>query len=58
LADAVLPQVPLGKPIETQDIADANVFLASERAAIITGQIIKASAGHAFQLLFAAEGQR
>ena len=47
LASAVLPQIPLGKLIQPQDIAETIVFLASERAAMVTGQIIKVSGGHA-----------
>ncbi|MDR1570546.1 MAG: SDR family oxidoreductase [Oscillospiraceae bacterium] len=47
LANAVLPKIPLGKLIQPQDIADTILFLASERAAMITGQIIKVSGGHA-----------
>ena len=47
LAAAVLPQIPLGNLIEPSDIADTILFLASERAAQITGQIIKVSGGHA-----------
>ena len=47
LTKAVLPQIPLGKLIQPQDIADAIVFLASERAAMLTGQVIKVSGGHA-----------
>ncbi|MDR1541235.1 MAG: SDR family oxidoreductase [Clostridiales bacterium] len=33
--------------MQPQDIADTILFLASERAAMITGQIIKVSGGHA-----------
>ena len=47
LANAVLPQIPLGKLINPQDIAETIVFLASERAAMVTGQVIKVSGGHA-----------
>ena len=50
LANAVLPQIPLGKLIQPQDIADTIVFLASERAAMITGQVIKVSGGHASRI--------
>ena len=39
--------IPLGKLIQPQDIADTIIFLASERAAMLTGQIIKVSGGHA-----------
>jgi 3-oxoacyl-[acyl-carrier protein] reductase len=47
LAKAVLHQIPLGKLIQPEDIADTIVFLSSERAAMITGQVIKVSGGHA-----------
>jgi len=47
LTNAVLPQIPLGKLIQPQDIADTIVFLASECAAMLTGQVIKVSGGHA-----------
>ena len=43
----VVPQIPLGKLIRPEDIADAILFLASERAKMITGQVIKVSGGHA-----------
>lgn len=46
LAKAVIPQIPLGKLIQPQDIANTIVFLASECAAMVTGQIIKVSGGH------------
>ena len=47
LANAVLPQIPLGKLIQPQDIAETALFLASERSAMVTGQVIKVSGGHA-----------
>jgi len=47
LANAVLPQIPLGKLIQPQDIAETILFLASARAAMVTGQVIKVSGGHA-----------
>jgi 3-oxoacyl-[acyl-carrier protein] reductase len=47
LEEAILPQIPLGKLIQPQDIACTIVFLASERAAMVTGQVIKVSGGHA-----------
>lgn len=47
LEKSVLPQIPLGKLIRPEDIADAIIFLSSKRAAQITGQIIKVSGGHA-----------
>ena len=45
LENAVLPLIPLGRLIQPQEIADAIVFLSSERAAMITGQVIKVSGG-------------
>ncbi|MDR1491099.1 MAG: SDR family oxidoreductase [Clostridiales bacterium] len=33
--------------MQPKDIADTVVFLASERAAMVTGQVIKVSGGHA-----------
>jgi 3-oxoacyl-[acyl-carrier protein] reductase len=47
LEKTVLPQIPLGKLIQPEDIADAIVFLASIRASMLTGQVIKVSGGHA-----------
>ena len=47
LEEAVLPLIPMGRLIDPSDIADAILFLASERAAMITGQVIKVSGGKA-----------
>jgi short-subunit dehydrogenase len=47
LEKAVKSQIPLGKLLQPQDIADAIVFLASDRAETVTGQGIKVSGGHA-----------
>jgi 3-oxoacyl-[acyl-carrier protein] reductase len=47
LAKAVIPQIPLGKLIQPEEIADTIVFLASERSAMVTGQVVKVSGGHA-----------
>lgn len=44
---AVLPLIPMGKLIQPEDIANTIVFLASEQARMITGQVIKVSGGHA-----------
>ena len=44
---AVLPLIPIGKLIQPEDIANTIVFLASEQARMITGQVIKVSGGHA-----------
>lgn len=43
----VLPSIPLGRLGTPEDIADAIVFLASEQARWITGQIIQVAGGHA-----------
>jgi 3-oxoacyl-[acyl-carrier protein] reductase len=43
----LLPEIPLRRIGEPEDIADAIVFLASEQARWITGQVIKVSGGHA-----------
>jgi 3-oxoacyl-[acyl-carrier protein] reductase len=47
LAGAVVPEIPLGRLIKPQEIAETIVFLASERAAMVSGQVIKVSGGHA-----------
>ena len=47
LEKAVLPIIPMGKLIEPEDIAETILFLASEQARILTGQVIKVSGGHA-----------
>ena len=47
LAKAVIPLIPMGKLIQPEDIAETILFLASEQARILTGQVIKVSGGHA-----------
>ena len=47
LERAVLPLIPMGKLIRAEDIAETILFLASEQAAMLTGQVIKVSGGHA-----------
>ena len=47
LETAVLPLIPMGKLIQPQDIAETVLFLASEQAKMLTGQVIKVSGGHA-----------
>ena len=47
LEAAVIPMIPLGKLIEPSDIAETILFLASEQARMITGQVIKVSGGKA-----------
>lgn len=47
LEKAVLPLIPMGELIQPEDIAETILFLASEQARMITGQVIKVSGGHA-----------
>ena len=47
LEKLVLPLIPMGRLIQPEDIAQAILFLASEQARMITGQVIKVSGGHA-----------
>ena len=47
LQEQLLPKVPLGRIGKPKDIADAVVFLASQQASWMTGQVIKVSGGHA-----------
>lgn len=47
LEQAVLPLIPMGKLIQPEDIAQTILFLASEQAGMLTGQVIKVSGGHA-----------
>ncbi len=47
LEKSVLPSIPLGRLDQPQDIANAILFLASDKASWITGQVIKVSGGHA-----------
>ena len=41
----VVPLIPLGKLIAPEDIAETLLFLSSEQARMITGQVIKVSGG-------------
>lgn len=43
--DAILSMIPLGRKGETQEIADAVAFLASDQAAYITGQVLGVDGG-------------
>ena len=43
----VCPLIPMGKLIQPDDIAETILFLASEQARMLTGQVIKVSGGHA-----------
>ena len=41
----VVPLIPMGKLISPEDIAETILFLSSEQARLITGQVIKVSGG-------------
>ena len=43
----VVPLIPMGQLIQPEDIAETILFLASEQARMITGQVIKVSGGKA-----------
>ncbi len=45
IAERLLPQTPLGSHATTGDIAEAVAFLASDRAAHITGEILNVAGG-------------
>ena len=47
LEKAVLPLIPMGELINPENVADTILFLASDKAKMITGQVIKVSGGHA-----------
>ena len=47
LEKAVIPLIPMEKLIQPEDIAETILFLASEQAGMLTGQVIKVSGGHA-----------
>ena len=47
LKDRVALITGANNPHQPQDIADTILFLASEQARMITGQVIKVSGGHA-----------
>ena len=47
LEKAVLPLIPMNQLIQPEDIAETILFLASEQARMLTGQVIKVSGGHA-----------
>ena len=47
LEQSVLPIIPMGKLIQPEDLAETILFLASEQARMLTGQVIKVSGGHA-----------
>ena len=43
----LLPGMPLGRLVRPEDIADAILFLVSDQAGMITGQVLKVAGGHA-----------
>ena len=47
LEKTVLPIIPMGQLIQPEDIAQTILFLASNQARMLTGQVIKVSGGHA-----------
>ncbi|MBR4809188.1 MAG: SDR family oxidoreductase [Bacteroidales bacterium] len=47
LEKAVVPLIPMGKLIQPEDIANTILFLSSELAGKLTGQVVKVSGGHA-----------
>jgi len=47
LEKAILPLIPMGKLIRPEDIAETILFLSSEQAGKLTGQVLKVSGGHA-----------
>lgn len=47
LEKTVVPLIPMGELIKPEDIAETILFLASEQARMLTGQVIKVSGGHA-----------
>ena len=47
LEKAVIPIIPMGQLIHPEDIAETILFLASDQARMLTGQVIKVSGGHA-----------
>ena len=47
LEKTVVPLIPMGALIWPEDIAETILFLASEQARMLTGQVIKVSGGHA-----------
>ncbi|MBO5680154.1 MAG: SDR family oxidoreductase, partial [Lentisphaeria bacterium] len=43
----VVPLIPMGRLVSPEDIAETILFLSSEQAGMITGQVIKVSGGKA-----------
>ena len=44
-AEEVIASIPMGRPGETQEVADTIVFLASKEASYITGEEIDINGG-------------
>ena len=49
MLDDMLPDVPLGRHATPADVAEAVAFLASDRAAFVTGDIMNLSGGFFFR---------
>ena len=47
LEKSVVPLISMGKLLPQEDIAESILFLASEQAGMLTGQVINVSGGHA-----------
>jgi len=47
LEKTVIPLIPMGRLIRPENIAETILFLASEQAGMLTGQVVKVSGGHA-----------
>ena len=52
----VIPLIPMGELIQPQDIAETMLFLASEQARMITGQVIKVSGSFLIRIMFCNSG--
>ena len=45
IMEQYIPEIPLGRPAKTSDVAEAVAFLASDRSGFITGEILNVSGG-------------
>lgn len=45
----IIEQLPLGRPLETEDLVGACIFLASRASDMVTGQLLLVDAGHTIQ---------
>jgi 3-oxoacyl-[acyl-carrier protein] reductase len=50
LEEKVVPTIPLGRLGSPEDVADVIVFLSSEQARWLTGQLLYVGGGHAMPL--------